>query len=138
QEVPSDLSERAHHSFTIDAILRKPWYSRQADDNSTSPCSPSRLPLDANNAASFYATVGFTNTDEVVSPDNAMDVVSKTCRQSPPATRCPLIGRSPRVPFTRGQVEGLEAKFRATNYLSSREVTMLANQLNVTETRVRM
>ncbi|CDI97245.1 homeobox [Echinococcus multilocularis] len=58
--------------------------------------------------------------------------------QSPSSKRCSRIGRSPRVPFTRSQVEGLEAKFRLTNYLSSREVTVLANQLQVTETRVKI
>ncbi|VDL88845.1 unnamed protein product [Schistocephalus solidus] len=52
--------------------------------------------------------------------------------------RCPKVGRSPRVPFTRAQIEGLEAKFKVTNYLSSREVTNLAASLNVTETRVKI
>ncbi|KAL7060062.1 hypothetical protein AAHC03_09661 [Spirometra sp. Aus1] len=52
--------------------------------------------------------------------------------------RCSKTGRSPRVPFTRAQVEGLEAKFKITNYLSSREVTNLAASLNVTETRVKI
>lgn len=61
---------------------------------------------------------------------------SESSKPNPLASPKSMIGRSPRVPFTRLQVEGLESKFRMSNYLSSREVTHLSTHLNVTETRV--
>ncbi|VDQ13047.1 unnamed protein product [Trichobilharzia regenti] len=44
--------------------------------------------------------------------------------------------RSPRIPFTRDQLYGLETKFQKSKYLSGWEVKQLAKNLNLTETRV--
>ncbi|KAL3309807.1 hypothetical protein Ciccas_011641 [Cichlidogyrus casuarinus] len=60
---------------------------------------------------------------------------SKSLQQSSSSSTA---GRSPRVPFSRHQVMVLECKFRQTHYLSSLEVTELANQLHLTETRVKI
>jgi len=46
------------------------------------------------------------------------------------------LNRGPRIPFTSAQVQQLEAKFAATQYLSSLEVTQLAKRLNLTDNRV--
>ncbi|CAH8453800.1 unnamed protein product [Heterobilharzia americana] len=46
--------------------------------------------------------------------------------------------RSPRIPFTRDQIFGLERKFQKSKYLSGWEVKQLAINLNLTETRVKI
>ncbi|VDL19510.1 unnamed protein product [Hymenolepis diminuta] len=46
--------------------------------------------------------------------------------------------RNSRVPFTRKQVERLEAIFDQTNYLSGREVTEVARELQISESRVKI
>ncbi|VDP59195.1 unnamed protein product [Schistosoma mattheei] len=44
--------------------------------------------------------------------------------------------RSPRIPFSRDQIFGLERKFQNSKYLSGWEVKQLAKNLSLTETRV--
>lgn len=56
-------------------------------------------------------------------------------RVIPMPKRKPL-NRGPRIPFTTSQLSLLESKFQMTNYLSSNEVTELANQLHLSESRV--
>ena len=46
------------------------------------------------------------------------------------------LNRGPRIPFTSAQVAELEAKFAATQYLSSMEVSTLAKRLSLTDIRV--
>ncbi|CAH8456848.1 unnamed protein product [Schistosoma bovis] len=46
--------------------------------------------------------------------------------------------RSPRIPFSRDQIFGLERKFQNSKYLSGWEVKQLAKNLNLTETRVKI
>lgn len=46
------------------------------------------------------------------------------------------LNRGPRIPFTSAQVAELEAKFAATQYLSSMEVSTLAKRLSLTDNRV--
>ncbi|CAI2737255.1 unnamed protein product [Dicrocoelium dendriticum] len=51
--------------------------------------------------------------------------------------RC-VRNRSPRVPFSRFQVQMLEAKFQQTHYLSGLEVQHLAWRLELSQTRVKI
>ncbi|CAH8461682.1 unnamed protein product [Schistosoma mattheei] len=46
--------------------------------------------------------------------------------------------RSPRIPFSRDQIFGLERKFQNSKYLSGWEVKQLAKNLSLTETRVKI
>ncbi|KAH9406194.1 hypothetical protein TYRP_013799, partial [Tyrophagus putrescentiae] len=48
------------------------------------------------------------------------------------------LNRGPRIPFTSAQVAELEAKFAATQYLSSMEVSTLAKRLSLTDNRIRI
>ncbi|VDM32292.1 unnamed protein product [Hydatigera taeniaeformis] len=151
-------SERQTPSFTIDSILGRPCSSStELHEGVGSQCVPctafSRPPLlfkASQTITSDYmhlsrpdAATSFQVGSSLDSATNFQWDGQKVKPQSPfsqssSGKKCSLIGRSPRVPFTRSQVEGLEAKFRMTNYLSSREVTVLANQLQVTEARVKI
>ncbi len=46
------------------------------------------------------------------------------------------LNRGPRIPFSACQLEELEKKFKDIHYLSSMEVTALAENLNLGESRV--
>ncbi|TGZ74746.1 hypothetical protein CRM22_000774 [Opisthorchis felineus] len=46
--------------------------------------------------------------------------------------------RSPRIPFTKIQVDVLEAKFQQTHYLSGTEVYQLSSELSLAENRIKI
>ncbi|CAN8031715.1 unnamed protein product, partial [Ixodes persulcatus] len=48
------------------------------------------------------------------------------------------LGRNPRIPFTGSQVSALEAHFRTNRYLSGAQVHRIADNLGLTETRVKI
>ncbi|KAL5970335.1 Homeobox protein MSX-2 [Taenia solium] len=114
---------------------------------SSPPSASKASQVDTNTYSTIYPRLGCPDSKDSISLKSSLDSAFNLqwdgrkakshlpFSQSPSNKKSSLIGRSPRVPFTRNQVEGLEAKFRLTNYLSSREVTMLANQLQVTEAR---
>ncbi|VDK21288.1 unnamed protein product [Taenia asiatica] len=158
----SSSAERQTASFTIDSILGRPC-SNAAElcegvegphvpsGALSSPPSASKAgQVDTNTYSTIYPRLGYPDSKDSISLKSSLDSAFNLqwddrkakshlpFSQSPSNKKSSLIGRSPRVPFTRNQVEGLEAKFRLTNYLSSREVTMLANQLQVTEARVKI
>lgn len=88
------------------------------------PTSPAPL-----KAVPLSAITTTTTTNTTAPPlDRASSPSSSGKRKS--------LNRGPRIPFTAGQVAELEAKFAATQYLSSMEVCHLAKRLNLTDTRV--
>lgn len=76
---------------------------------------------------SLISWIVFTFADLIETTENQKE-------ESPGVLRAR--NRNSRVPFTRKQVERLEAIFGQTNYLSGREVTEVARELQISESRV--
>ncbi|XP_018644915.1 transcription factor, putative [Schistosoma mansoni] len=74
------------------------------------------------------------NTDQFVNSNNSMIQNDDNIVYSPKNYK----NRSPRIPFSRDQIFGLERKFQNSKYLSGWEVKQLAKNLSLTETRVKI
>ncbi|CAH8446461.1 unnamed protein product, partial [Schistosoma turkestanicum] len=72
------------------------------------------------------------NTDVFVNSNNSIIQSDDHMNYGPQTYK----SRSPRIPFSRDQIIGLEQKFQNSKYLSGWEVKQLAKSLNLTETRV--
>ncbi|KAM3173418.1 hypothetical protein ACTXT7_012547 [Hymenolepis weldensis] len=81
----------------------------------------------------FNPSSHFTN---LPSDSDLMEKTENQKEESPGVLRAR--NRNSRVPFTRKQVERLEAIFNQTNYLSGREVTEVARELQISESRVKI
>ncbi|VDO11749.1 unnamed protein product [Rodentolepis nana] len=74
--------------------------------------------------------------DKAVLLQNLMEETENQKEEIPGMLRVRI--RNSRVPFTRTQVERLEAIFSQTNYLSGGEVTEVARELQIAESRVKI
>lgn len=150
----------ANSRFTIDSILNlsttlahndTPKQSNSGQAFSLVVPTPTRIrprshPIDS----PIKLEQNSDESDSVDSDDTSTRRKSKLfpphhSSSSPPPTKALAVSpykkrkslnRGPRIPFTGSQVSELEAKFSATQYLSSLEVSQLAKQLNLTDTRV--
>nr|CDS28546.1 Msx-like [Hymenolepis microstoma] len=87
------------------------------------------------NSASQF-TIPHSDPDNAILFRNLMEETENQKEEIPGVLRAR--NRNSRVPFTRNQVERLETIFNQTNYLSGREVTEVARELQISESRVKI